>query len=81
MNLRGEVLQYIKRQPELHQFLRYHPIWYRRLSRNPRAVYEMEKEAKVFYGKTFPQRIERWQNNMNTAMMFLEMMRQFNPKG
>ncbi|MDQ0253845.1 hypothetical protein J2S74_001217 [Evansella vedderi] len=78
--MRTEVYQYIRKKPDLHQFLRYNPQWYRRLARNPSSVYEMEKEAKVYYGKTFPQRMERFQDSMNTAMMFLEMMRSFNTK-
>ncbi|SDY77008.1 YlbE-like protein [Evansella caseinilytica] len=77
--MRSEVYQHIRNQPELHRFLRYNPRWYRILSRNPFALQQMEREAKVFYGKTFPQRMDRLQNNMNLAMMMLEMMRQFKP--
>ncbi|ADU30878.1 YlbE-like family protein [Evansella cellulosilytica] len=78
--MRTEVYEYILQQPELHQFLRYHPAWYRKLSREPGAIYEMEKDAKVFYGKTFPQRMDKLQSNMNMAMMMLEMMKNFNTK-
>lgn len=77
--MRGEVYQYIRSKPELHQFLRYHPRWYRTLSRNPNAVHDMEREAKLFYGKTFPQRMDRLQQNMGLAMAMFEMMKQFKP--
>lgn len=76
--MRGEVYQYIRSQPDLHKFLRSHPNWYRRLSRNPYDIPKMEQEAKLFYGKTFPQRMEKIENNMNLAMMMIEMMKSFN---
>ncbi|MBU9720471.1 MULTISPECIES: YlbE-like family protein [Bacillaceae] len=77
--MRPEVFQYIQQNTELHRFLRIHPSWYRKLSRDPSMLSQMEKEAKVFYGKTFPQRMDRLQNNMSMAMMLLEMMKNFKP--
>ncbi|WP_096435533.1 YlbE-like family protein [Alteribacter populi] len=74
--MRVEVMQQVRSQPELWRYLRLHPKWYRTLSRNPGALVEMEKEAKVFYGKTFPQRMDRLQNNMNLAVMLVDMVRQ-----
>ncbi|MDG5788318.1 YlbE-like family protein [Evansella sp. AB-P1] len=79
--MRTEVYNYVRSQPDLHRFLRYNPMWYRKLSRNPFSLKEMEKEAKIFHGKTFPQRMDRLQNSMNMAVMMLEMMKQFNNKG
>ncbi|MBU9711245.1 YlbE-like family protein [Evansella tamaricis] len=78
--MRPEVYQYIKQDRELHHFLRVNPKWYRKLSRDPSLLSQMEKDSKVFYGKTFPQRMDRIQNNMNMAMMMLEMMKNFNSK-
>ena len=75
--MRADIYQYIRSKPELHRFLRYQPYWYRKLGRNPGLLSEMEKEAKVYFGKTFPQRMDRLQDNMNMAMMMLEMMREF----
>ncbi|UTR10995.1 YlbE-like family protein [Evansella sp. LMS18] len=75
--MRSDVLQYIRSKPELHKYLRYKPYWYRKLGRDPGLISVMEKEAKYFFGKTFPQRMDRLNNNMNMAMMFLEMMRGF----
>ncbi|WP_026690025.1 YlbE-like family protein [Alteribacter aurantiacus] len=74
--MRTEVIQHIRTQPELWRYLRMHPSWYRKLSRSPEALGEMEKEAKVFYGKTFPQRMDRIQNNVNLAAMLFDMVRQ-----
>lgn len=76
--MRQEVQLYINQRPELKQFIRNNPIWYRYLSRNPESVVQLEHEAKQFYGKTFPQKIERFQSNLNMAMMLLDMLRGMN---
>ncbi|PYZ97898.1 hypothetical protein CR205_04700 [Alteribacter lacisalsi] len=74
--MRPEVLQQVRAKPELWKYLRLHPGWYRKLARNPASLQEMEKESRVFYGKTFPQRMDKIQNNVNLASMLFEMVRQ-----
>lgn len=64
------VKQYLADNPKLAEFIRYNPIWYRYLTRNPGKIAEMEKEAKFFYGKTFPQRIE----NLNSQIQMINML-------
>ncbi|WP_087973039.1 YlbE-like family protein [Oceanobacillus rekensis] len=64
------VKQYLAENPELAEFIRYNPIWYRYLTRNPGEIEEMKKEAKVFYGKTFPQRIQ----SLNSQMQMINML-------
>lgn len=76
--MKKNVYESIKADPDLHYFLRSHPRWYRQLGRDPESYNNMITEANRFYGKTFPQRVEKLQNNMNLAMMVIEMMRQVN---
>ena len=76
--MRHEVQLYINQHPEIKQFIRNNPMWYRYLSRNPESVIQLEQEVKHFYGKTFPQKIERFQSNLNMAMMLLDMIRGMN---
>ncbi|MGO4887906.1 YlbE-like family protein [Anaerobacillus sp. MEB173] len=76
--MRKDIQNYLANRPDLKQFMREQPIWYRRLSRNPSAIQSMEQQANVYYGRTFPQRIERLQNNINLTMMLLEMVRNMN---
>lgn len=64
---------YVKSQPELHRFIRYHPIWYRYLSRDPSMIVKLEKEAKKFYGKTFNQRINKLYKNVQMFEMLLQL--------
>ncbi len=71
--MRYEVQSYISRQPELQQFIRLHPYWYRRLAREPHSLEQMRREADVFYGRTFEHRIDRLQGNLQLAMMLMQM--------
>ncbi|WP_156290447.1 YlbE-like family protein [Oceanobacillus salinisoli] len=63
------VYQFLSNRPDLVNFIRYNPIWYRYLTRDPNSLREMEKEAKIFYGKTLPQRMERFGNNVQMLNM------------
>ncbi|UTR15210.1 YlbE-like family protein [Salipaludibacillus sp. LMS25] len=74
--MRKDVLDKIKLDPQLHHYLRLNPIWYRRLGRQPESLHDMRKQAKVFYGKTFPQRVDQINKNMQMAMMMIDMMKQ-----
>lgn len=65
--------QYVSSNPKLAMFVRYNPIWYRYLSRDPNRINEMEKEAKKFYGKTFPQQAEK----INDKIQMINMLIQF----
>ncbi|WP_078554898.1 YlbE-like family protein [Bacillus alkalicellulosilyticus] len=81
--MRQDVFMYVVNKPELRNFIRQHPHWYRRLGREPYSIKELEKQANHFYGKTFPQRVEKLQGNLNLAMMMLQMlqMNSSNPQG
>ncbi|PAV29891.1 hypothetical protein CIL05_08410 [Virgibacillus profundi] len=63
---------YLSENPHLARFVRYNPIWYRYLSRDPHRIYELEKEAKRFYGKTFPQRVEKLNNQVQMVGMLIQ---------
>lgn len=73
--LRAEVQQVLNEYPELRHFVRRHPNWYRRLSRDPSQLSMLEKEANYFYGRTLPQRVEKVQNHLGLAMMMIEMLK------
>ncbi|MBB5172203.1 YlbE-like family protein [Texcoconibacillus texcoconensis] len=73
--MRQEVVIYLQQHPDLRRFIRQHPFWYRRLSRDPDRLQEMTMEARRFYGKTFSQRIDRLQQQIDSAAMMMEMVR------
>lgn len=64
--------QFLQRNPDIANFIRYHPIWYRYLSRNPQMVYELIDEANKFYGKTLPQRLEKFNHQVQMVHMLMK---------
>ncbi|GAF22238.1 MULTISPECIES: YlbE-like family protein [Shouchella] len=73
--MRADIRAKMMQDQKIREFMRYHPEWYRHLSRNPERLAEMEKESNYFYGKTFPQRVERMQNNVSMMVMLMEMIK------
>ncbi|WP_047981373.1 YlbE-like family protein [Ornithinibacillus contaminans] len=73
-----ELYHYLQARPELMNFIRQNPYWYRYLTRDPSRVVEMEKEAKRFYGKTFTQKMDKMNQNIQMVgvlLQFAEMMK------
>ena len=67
-------IQYLANNPKLQEFIRYEPHWYRHLSRDGlKRVNELENAAKVFYGKTLSQRMDRVNNQLQMASMLINM--------
>ncbi|MFC0558731.1 YlbE-like family protein [Halalkalibacter alkalisediminis] len=73
--MRADIQQLLFERPELRQYIRQHPNWYRKLSRDPSQVPLLEKEANQFYGRTLPQRVEKVQNSLGLVMMMMEMLK------
>lgn len=65
--------QYLQLHPKLAEFVRYNPVWYRYLTRDPKRVYELDKEAKIFYEETLSQRLEK----VNKQVQMMKMLIQF----
>ncbi|HLR40676.1 MAG TPA: YlbE-like family protein [Virgibacillus sp.] len=63
---------HLRAHPELAKFVRYNPMWYRYLSRDANRLGELEKEAKIFYGKTFSQRLEKMNSQVQTISMLIQ---------
>jgi len=65
--------QFLSENPELIQFVRYHPVWYRYLARDGlTCTAELQNEADKFYGKTFPQRLEKINNQVQMIHMLMQ---------
>lgn len=64
--------QYLSNQPKLLEFIRHNPHWYRYLSRDglTRRT-ELEREAKIFFGQTLTQRVERVNQRIQMASMLM----------
>lgn len=66
--------RYLKSNPELANFVRSNPIWYRYLTRDPSMIRELPKEANKFYGRTWPQKVERWNEQLQMVDMLIQMV-------
>jgi hypothetical protein len=64
--------RYLTNNPQLARFVRYNSMWYRYLTREPEKIREIDKEARKFYGKTLPQRIERINSQVQMAGMLMQ---------
>ncbi|MEQ6378764.1 YlbE-like family protein [Bacillaceae bacterium S4-13-58] len=71
-----ELYHTLKERPELLQYVRVHPQWYRRLWRNPEEFSLLEQEAKYYYGQTPAQRMQQWTNNIQMFSMLIQMATQ-----
>ncbi|MGP4040416.1 YlbE-like family protein [Gracilibacillus sp. D59] len=73
-----ETYRFIQQREDLWQFIRLNPEWYRYLTRNPNRIGELELQAKQFYGKTLPQRMEKAQQNMQMIRLLMQMAGSWN---
>lgn len=78
--MRADLYAYIKGKKELLQYIRFEPIWYKKLSRNPGSIKEFEKSALKFYKKTFPDRMDKLSNGVQFTSMMLSMIQSMNQK-
>lgn len=76
--MRAEIYEYLSSQPQLKQYVREQPIWYRKLARNPYVIQELEITALHYYKKTIPHRIEQFSNSVQMASMMMSMFQAMN---
>ncbi|KGP72456.1 YlbE-like family protein [Pontibacillus yanchengensis] len=67
------VYQYLESREDLLKFMRMNPKWYRKVTRDPSVLSQMEQESKYYFGKTTTQRIERFNNQLQMVQMLMQM--------
>lgn len=72
--MRFEIYQQIQRDKDYLNYLRFKPIWYKRLTRNPDRISEFQTECKSFFRKTIPDRVNAFSNGVQLAQMMLTMV-------
>ena len=68
-----EMYKHIRANKQMLNFLRRNPIWYRRLSHHDHSFEQFEKEVRIFYGQTVPQRIEKVKNQLTMIDMIISL--------
>jgi hypothetical protein len=76
--MREEINEYLRLQPQLKEFLREQPIWYRKLGRNPHDFQSFEISALHYYKKTIPHRVEQFSHSIQMANMMMSMFQAMN---
>lgn len=76
--MRRELQEFINYRPDLKFIIREQPEWYRLLSRNPYAINQLEQGSKYFYGQTFGQQLDRWNQQLNSVSVMMSLLSDFN---
>jgi hypothetical protein len=78
MDMRQSIKEYIAQNPELQQFIREQPQWYRQLSRNPNQLETFEIASLHYYKKTIPDHVQKFSNGVQMASMMVSMFQAMN---
>jgi hypothetical protein len=78
--MRREVQEFLNYRPDLKFMVRENPEWYRILSRYPFALSELEQSSKYFYGKTFGQQLDRWNQQLHSVSAMMSLLGEINKK-
>ncbi|RSL29591.1 hypothetical protein D7Z54_30320 [Salibacterium salarium] len=65
----------IQSKAEYKEFIRFHPVWYRTLNRHPDLMPKFIEAAREYHGQTLPQRLERWQKNINMVSTVIRLFK------
>lgn len=76
--MRIDVYTYLQKNKELIEFLREQPVWYRKLSRDPSQIENLEIAALHYYQKTIPHQIAKFSNGVQMASMMVSMFKIMN---
>lgn len=78
--MRKEILDYLNNNPQLKQYVREQPIWYRKITRNPHDLQRLEIASMHHYKKTIPHQVEKFASGVQMASMMISMFQAMNQK-
>lgn len=70
-----ELVQRIRSNPLLNQYLKYNSYWYKELIRSPSSIKKMEQEMKKEYKLTTEDKIGKLSEQMNMITSFLDILK------
>ncbi|WP_020059274.1 YlbE-like family protein [Bacillus sp. 123MFChir2] len=71
--MRAELIEFVKSSEDLQKYIREHPYWYRKLSRNPSEKEAFELAAMQYFKKTIPDKVAKFQNQLSVASLMIDM--------
>jgi hypothetical protein len=76
--MRKEVVDQLRSNKELIEFVRAQPHWYRKLSRDPRDIHSVQIAALHHFEKTIPHKVQKFSNSVQMASMMMHMFSSMN---
>lgn len=78
--MRKDVMDQLRSNKELIEFVRAQPHWYRKLSRDPRDLHAAQIASLHHFEKTIPHKVQKFSNNVQMASMMMHMFSSMNSK-
>lgn len=72
--MRKDLYDFIQSNPDLKKFIREQPHWYRKLTRNPEQMKNMQIEMMNYYQKTIPHKVSGFSQSLQLVEMMIGMM-------
>lgn len=76
--MRKEVIEQLRSNKELIEFVRAQPHWYRKLSRDPRDIHSAQIASLHHFEKTIPHKVQKFSNSVQMASMMMHMFSSMN---
>ena len=73
--MKYELVQTVRSNPLLSQYLKYNSYWYKELIRNPSSIKKLEQEMKKEYKLTTEDKITKLSERMNMISSFLDVLK------
>ena len=73
--MKYELVQKVRSNLLLNQYLKYNSYWYKELIRNPSSLKNLEQEMKKEYKLTTEDKITKLSERMNTISSFLDVLK------
>jgi len=71
--MRKDLYEHLEKQQKLQQFIRENPNWYRKITRNPTNIYELELASKTYFKQTIPHKVQKFSQSVEFATMMIQM--------
>lgn len=73
--MKYELVERLRSNPLLNQYLKYHSYWYKELIRNPSSIKNLEQEMKKEYKLTTEDKIIKLNERVNMISSFLDVLK------
>ncbi|MFZ3588067.1 YlbE-like family protein [Bacillus sp. DJP31] len=71
--MRPEIMTIIRSKEEYKKYLREQPYWYRKLTREPTFISEIDLYSKEYFKRTIPHKVASFSENLQMASMMISM--------